>query len=80
MASSIRISSLTTLAPSGRKSQHSSPYSPRDDDRDGWRRASWLYSPHALLDEQTPADVFPDSPLRVIKGAPVEFRGDPDAP
>ncbi|MFL9866645.1 hypothetical protein PQR67_20925 [Paraburkholderia fungorum] len=52
---------------------------PRDDDLDGWRRAFWLYSPHALLDERTPADVFPDAPMRVIKVAQVEFQGDSDA-
>lgn len=52
---------------------------PRDNDRDGWRHAFWLYSPHALLDEQTPADVFTDAPMRVIKVAKVEFRGDSDA-
>lgn len=52
---------------------------PGDNDHNGWRRTFWLYSPHALLDGQPPADVFPDSPMRVIKVAQVEFRGDPDA-
>jgi hypothetical protein len=52
---------------------------PRDNDRDGWRRAFCLYSPHAMLDEQTPADAFAVAPMRVIKVAQVEFRGDPDA-
>jgi len=53
---------------------------PSDSDGGGWRRAFWLYSPHALLEGQTPAEVFPDAPARVITIAKVEFRGDPAAP
>lgn len=49
------------------------------DDRGGWRRAFWLYSAHALLDGQTPANVFAVAPMRVIKAAREEFLGDPDA-
>ncbi|WCM23633.1 hypothetical protein NDK50_22500 [Paraburkholderia bryophila] len=49
------------------------------DDRGGWRRAFWLYSPHSLLDGQTPVDVFADAPMRVIKVAREEFMGDPGA-
>ncbi|WP_322069480.1 hypothetical protein [Paraburkholderia bannensis] len=52
---------------------------PRDNDEGGWRRAFWLYSPHALLDGQTPADVFPGEPTRVIMIAKEEFQGAPDA-
>ncbi|CAH2937128.1 MAG: hypothetical protein PPHERAN_4610 [uncultured Paraburkholderia sp.] len=48
------------------------------DDPGGWRRAFWLYSPHALLDGQTPADVFANVPIRAIKVARAEFLGDPE--
>ncbi|WP_296655214.1 hypothetical protein [Paraburkholderia sp.] len=51
---------------------------PDDNDRGGWRRAFWLYSPHALLDGRTPADVFADAPTRVIEVAQDEFWGSPD--
>ena len=51
---------------------------PGDNDHGGWRRAFWMYSPHALLDDQTPADVFQDAPTRVITIAQEEFSGDPD--
>ncbi|SIO48365.1 hypothetical protein SAMN05444172_2257 [Burkholderia sp. GAS332] len=50
---------------------------PNNDDRGGWRRVFWLYSPHPLLDGQTPADVFANAPVRVIEVARVEFQGDP---
>lgn len=52
---------------------------PGDNDGSGWRRAFWLYSPHTLLEGQTPAEVFPDAPARVIHIARVEFRSDPAA-
>jgi hypothetical protein len=52
---------------------------PCDNDSGGWRRAFWLYSPHALLDGQTPADVFAGAPKRVIKAAQNEFWGNLDA-
>ncbi|WP_321813132.1 MULTISPECIES: hypothetical protein [unclassified Paraburkholderia] len=52
---------------------------PRENDEGGWRRAFWLYSPHALLDGQTPADVFPGAPTRVIMIAQEEFQSAPDA-
>jgi hypothetical protein len=45
-----------------------------EDDRGGWRRAFWLYSPHALLDGRTPADVFPTDPAAVIWVARAEFN------
>lgn len=46
------------------------------EDGNGWRRAFWLYSPHALLSGETPADVFGHDPERVIKTAVAEFRAD----
>ena len=35
---------------------------PSEDGRGGWRRTFWLYSPHALLDDLTPAEIFIDDP------------------
>ncbi|MDP9651298.1 hypothetical protein [Paraburkholderia caledonica] len=52
---------------------------PSGDDRGGWRRTFWLYSPHTLLDDRTPAEIFLDDPTRVIAVAQEEFLGDPDA-
>jgi hypothetical protein len=52
---------------------------PREDDRGGWRRTFWLYSPHALLDDRTPAEIFIDDPTRVIAVAREEFLGDREA-
>jgi hypothetical protein len=52
---------------------------PGEDDRGGWRRTFWLYSPHALLDDRTPAEIFIDDPTRVIAVAREEFLGDLDA-
>ncbi|MBU7435857.1 hypothetical protein [Paraburkholderia fungorum] len=48
-----------------------------NDDQGGWRRAFWLYSPHPLLDGQTPAEVFANAPARVIEVVTAEFLGDP---
>ncbi|WP_225032061.1 hypothetical protein [Paraburkholderia sp. XV] len=50
-----------------------------EEDRNGWRRAFWLYSPHALLSGETPADVFVRDPQRVLNAAKEEFRGDSNA-
>lgn len=50
-----------------------------EDDRGGWRRTFWLYSPHALLDDRTPAEIFIDDPTRVIAVAREEFLGDREA-
>ncbi|MFL9996640.1 hypothetical protein PQR34_36460 [Paraburkholderia sediminicola] len=50
-----------------------------EDDRGGWRRTFWLYSPHALLDDRTPAEIFIDDPARVIAVAREEFLGDREA-
>ena len=52
---------------------------PSEDDRGGWRRAFWLYSPHALLDDRTPAEIFIEDPVRVIAVAREEFLGDREA-
>lgn len=52
---------------------------PDEADRGGWRRAFWLYSPHALLDGQAPAEAFVSDPERVIDVARREFKGDPNA-
>ncbi|WP_329601629.1 hypothetical protein [Paraburkholderia antibiotica] len=52
---------------------------PSEDDRGGWRRTFWLYSPHALLDDRTPAEIFFDDPARVIAVAREEFLGDREA-
>jgi len=52
---------------------------PNKDDRGGWERAFWLYSPHALLEGKTPADVFVGDPQKVIAVAQKEFAGNQDA-
>ncbi|MGF6531024.1 hypothetical protein P3T20_001805 [Paraburkholderia sp. GAS206C] len=52
---------------------------PSEDDGGGWRRTFWLYSPHALLDDQAPAEIFIDDPTRVIAVAREEFLGDREA-
>ncbi|CAG4890879.1 hypothetical protein [Paraburkholderia gardini] len=52
---------------------------PSEDDRGGWRRTFWLYPPHALLNNRTPAEIFTDDPKRVIAVAQEEFLGDREA-
>lgn len=52
---------------------------PSEDDHGGWRRTFWLYSPHALLDDRTPAEIFVDHPTRVIAVAREEFLADREA-
>jgi hypothetical protein len=49
---------------------------PNDGDHGGWRRAFWLYAPHALLDGTLPAEVFAKDPARVLDVARQEFCGD----
>lgn len=44
------------------------------DDRTGWRRAFWLYSPHAQLADETPAELFARNAVRVIEAAKAEFH------
>ncbi|WP_044022000.1 hypothetical protein [Paraburkholderia graminis] len=51
---------------------------PKENDDAGWRSAFWLYSPHANLGGQTPAEVFESDPSRVLSVALDEFYGDPD--
>jgi hypothetical protein len=51
---------------------------PAGNDRGGWARAFWLYSPHAHLGGKTPAEVFATAPERVIEAANREFGGSPD--
>lgn len=51
---------------------------PKEGDEDGWRRAFWLYSPHAYLGDQSPADVFGSDPMRVLRVIQEEFHADPD--
>jgi hypothetical protein len=48
------------------------------EDRGGWRRAFWLYSPHSLVDDKIPAEVFALSPQKVIKAAKLQFGGEQD--
>jgi hypothetical protein len=52
---------------------------PYDEDRGGWRCAFWLYSPHAYLDNQLPAEVFARDPAWVLRVARDQFSGDRDA-
>jgi hypothetical protein len=52
---------------------------PDDDDRGGWRRTFWLYSPHALLDGLRPVEVFISDPDRVLNAAVQEFLADRDS-
>ena len=52
---------------------------PGEGDRGGWRRTFWLYSPHALLEGRTPAEIFIADPTRVIAVAREEFLSDPEA-
>ena len=49
-----------------------------EEDRGGWRRTFWLYSPHSLVDDKVPAEVFALSPQRVIKAAKLQFGGERD--
>jgi hypothetical protein len=51
---------------------------PDQDDRSGWRRTFWLYSPHALLNMESPAAVFARDSQRVLEVARAEFEGDPN--
>ncbi|MFX1737974.1 hypothetical protein PXJ20_30180 [Paraburkholderia sp. A1RI_3L] len=50
-----------------------------DDDRSGWRRAFWMYSPHPGLDAENPAHVFKFDAQRVIDVAKREFDRDRNA-
>lgn len=48
------------------------------EDQNGWRRAFWLYSPHARLAGETPAEVFVHDAGSVIDAARAEFHGQTD--
>lgn len=52
---------------------------PFQDDKGGWRTAFWLYSLHALMDGDKPADIFVTDAERVIEAARNEFCGETDA-
>jgi hypothetical protein len=53
---------------------------PDEDDRGGWNRAFWLYSPHSLLNGALPAEEFAIDPKRVIAAARSQFQSEgPDA-
>lgn len=45
----------------------------------GWAEIEWLYTPHALLDGQPPAEILLHDPIRVLDAAHQEFTPDPDA-
>jgi len=44
-----------------------------------WGDIEWLMTPHVLLDAQTPAEVLPLDPARVLGAAKLEFSEHPDA-
>jgi len=52
---------------------------PAEGDDRGWRRAFWLYSPHAWLDGRAPSSIFAIDPLRIVETANAEFNASPDA-
>ncbi len=52
---------------------------PAERDDAGWRRASWLYSPHALLDGRVPSSMFALDPLRILEVAEAEFNASPES-
>ncbi|MFM0371056.1 hypothetical protein [Paraburkholderia aspalathi] len=51
---------------------------PSEEDRGGWRRAFWLYSPHVLLGGRTPAEEFVIAPHHVVTAARREFTDSRD--
>ncbi|MEX3975376.1 hypothetical protein [Paraburkholderia caribensis] len=50
---------------------------PAEGDGAGWRRAFWLYSPHALLDGSTPSSIFAFDPQKILEVARAEFNAAP---
>jgi hypothetical protein len=52
---------------------------PPEGDDAGWRRAFWLYSPHALLDGRAPSSIFALDPRKVLEVAKAEFNSPPDS-
>ncbi|CAD6514411.1 hypothetical protein LMG24235_00913 [Paraburkholderia sabiae] len=51
---------------------------PAGGDGAGWRRAFWLYSPHALLEGSAPSSIFALDPLKILEVAKAEFNVSPD--
>lgn len=47
---------------------------PAEGDDAGWRRAFWLYSPHALLDGRAPSSIFALDPQKILEVAKAEFN------
>lgn len=45
-----------------------------DADRDGWERASWLYTAKTMLGDATPVAIWPTDPDAVIMAAETEFK------
>ena len=45
-----------------------------DADRDGWKRASWLYTGKTMLEDATPVAAWLTDPDAVILAAETEFR------
>ena len=52
---------------------------PAEGDDAGWRRAFWLYSPHALLDGRAPSSIFALDPGKILEVAKAEFEVSPDS-
>ena len=52
---------------------------PAQNDDAGWRRAFWLYSPHALLDGRTPSSIFSLDPRKILEVAKAEFNVSSDS-
>ncbi|WP_239482737.1 hypothetical protein [Paraburkholderia sp. C35] len=51
---------------------------PAEGDDAGWRRAFWLYSPHALLDGCSPSLIFAADPRKILEVAKAEFNASSD--
>jgi hypothetical protein len=47
---------------------------PAEGDDAGWRRAFWLYSPHALLGGRSPSSMFAADPRKILEVAKAEFN------
>jgi hypothetical protein len=47
---------------------------PAEGDDAGWRRAFWLYSPHALLGGRLPSSIFAADPRKILEVATAEFN------
>lgn len=49
------------------------------DNGSGWGRIQWFYTPHALLQQRTPADVFKDEPDKIVEVAERQYSEGRDA-